>query len=306
MVRPREQVDRRRLLDDLAGVHHDDARAVLRHNAEIVRDEEDGRAQAAREIGEQLEDLRLDGDVERGRRLVGDDERGVHDERHRDDDALAHAAGELMRIFPRALLGRGDADEREHLDRLGPRVALGRPRVDARDLADLVADGEHRVQRRHRLLEHHRDAIASHVLHLALRQTEQVASLEAHDAARLDAPGRAHEAQDGERGDALAASRLPDDADRLAHADGERHAVHGAGDAVVRIEVGMEVLDLEQGRRHASEAKSASVLPRGSCRGSNASRKASASALHANTVTRMASPGNSVTHHSSVTCCAPS
>src|SRR5688572_23993916 len=30
MVGPREQVDRRRLLDDLAGVHHDDARAVLR------------------------------------------------------------------------------------------------------------------------------------------------------------------------------------------------------------------------------------------------------------------------------------
>ena len=67
---------------------------------------------------EQLEDLRLDGDVERGGRLVGDDERGIHDERHRDDDALPHAAGELMRILARALLGARECRRVvEHLDR---------------------------------------------------------------------------------------------------------------------------------------------------------------------------------------------
>src|SRR5690348_1616556 len=43
MVRAREQVGRGRFLDDLAGIHHDDARAVLRDHAEIVRDEEYGR-----------------------------------------------------------------------------------------------------------------------------------------------------------------------------------------------------------------------------------------------------------------------
>ncbi len=44
------------------------------------------------------EDLRLDRDVERGRRLVGDDHRRAVQERDRDRDALAHAAGELVRI----------------------------------------------------------------------------------------------------------------------------------------------------------------------------------------------------------------
>ena len=75
---------------------------------------------------EQLEDLRLDGDVERRRRLVGDDERGVHDERHRDQHALPHAAGELMRILARALGRRRDADERRASRRRGPtpRVAM--------------------------------------------------------------------------------------------------------------------------------------------------------------------------------------
>ena len=54
---------------------------------------------------DQLEDLRLDGNVERGRRLVGDEDgRAVH-EGHRDHRALAHAAGELVRKV--ASLDRG-------------------------------------------------------------------------------------------------------------------------------------------------------------------------------------------------------
>ena len=46
---------------------------------------------------QQLEDLRLDGDVERGGGLVGDQQVGLVGERHGDHDALALAAGELVR-----------------------------------------------------------------------------------------------------------------------------------------------------------------------------------------------------------------
>ena len=81
---------------------------------------------------------------------------------------------------------------------------------------------------------------------VALVERDEVASLEADRAAGLDAAGRADEAQDRERRDGLAAARLADDADRLAGADGERHAVHGARDAVVGIEVGAQVVELEQ------------------------------------------------------------
>ena len=44
------------------------------------------------------QDLRLHGDVERGGRLVGDQQVRLVGERHRDHDALALPAGELMRI----------------------------------------------------------------------------------------------------------------------------------------------------------------------------------------------------------------
>ena len=58
---------------------------------------------------EQLEDLRLHRHVERRRRLVGDQQLGVVDERHRDHHALAHAAGELVRVGVDAPARVGDA-----------------------------------------------------------------------------------------------------------------------------------------------------------------------------------------------------
>jgi hypothetical protein len=50
------------------------------------------------EVAQQVEDLGLDGDVERGGGLVGDEQARVAGERHGDHDALAHAAGELVRV----------------------------------------------------------------------------------------------------------------------------------------------------------------------------------------------------------------
>src|SRR3546814_16553905 len=55
-------------------------------------------SQLALQLVQQGDDLRLDGDVEGGHRLVADDELRVEDQRAGDADALALAAGELVRI----------------------------------------------------------------------------------------------------------------------------------------------------------------------------------------------------------------
>ena len=75
-----------------------DVVAELGDDAEIVRDQDHGGAELGSQARDQLEDLRLDGDVERRRRLVGDQQLRVVDQRHRDHHALAHAAGQLVRI----------------------------------------------------------------------------------------------------------------------------------------------------------------------------------------------------------------
>jgi hypothetical protein len=46
-------------------------------------------------------------------------------------------------------------------------------------LGDLVADGEERIEARHRLLEDHRDVVAAHLAHL-FRQRQNIAAVE-HD-----------------------------------------------------------------------------------------------------------------------------
>ena len=58
-------------------------------------------------VVDQIEDLGLDRDVERRRRLVGDQQLRLVGERHRDHHALAHAAGELVRIPLTRLRGSG-------------------------------------------------------------------------------------------------------------------------------------------------------------------------------------------------------
>jgi hypothetical protein len=52
-------------LDDLAEVHHRHAVADIGDGREIVGDEEIGEAQGLLQLGEEVEDLRLDRDVER-------------------------------------------------------------------------------------------------------------------------------------------------------------------------------------------------------------------------------------------------
>ena len=70
----------------------------------------------ARQLLHQFEDLRLDGDVERGGRLVGDDQLGVAGQRDGDHDALAHAAGKLVRILLQPPRRIGDADQIQQFD----------------------------------------------------------------------------------------------------------------------------------------------------------------------------------------------
>ena len=137
----------RPLLDDPARVHHGDVVGDLGDHAEVVGDQHDRRVELALQAVEQLEDLRLDGHVERRRRLVGDQQLRVVDQPHRDHHALAHAAGELVRVAVDAAARLGDADQAEHLDGAVERLRLADVAVRADRLDQLVADLVEGMQR---------------------------------------------------------------------------------------------------------------------------------------------------------------
>ena len=76
MLRGGEDVSRLAPLDDLAIGHDADPVGHLPHDAEIVGDEQHRHVELGLELEQQVEDLRLDRHVERGRRLVGDERSG--------------------------------------------------------------------------------------------------------------------------------------------------------------------------------------------------------------------------------------
>src|SRR4051812_9395422 len=84
-----------------AEIHHGDAIGDVLHHGEVVRDKDIGEAEPVLQVAKQIEDLRADRNVERGHRLVADDEFRFYRQRARDGDALALAAGEFVRVTPR-------------------------------------------------------------------------------------------------------------------------------------------------------------------------------------------------------------
>src|SRR5262245_30760446 len=250
----RAVIDRRRrpALHDAARIHHVDPLGVTRHHPEIVCDNDECRVEPTRQPIHQFEDLRLDGHVERGRRLVCDDELGIAGDRDRDHDALAHAARELVRILLETAGRIGDADQAEQLDGALVRRGTIGPAVLLECLSDLPTDCENGIQRRHRLLEDHADVAAPNFTHLRVRQLHEIAAGEENLAAR-DPPGRIrNQAQNRQRADGLARSALADDCDCLALLDGIRYPVDGAHNSRTGPELGVQILNLQEWYQHPS------------------------------------------------------
>ena len=138
---------------------------------------------------DELEDLRLDRHVERGRRLIGEDQLRIARQRDRDHHALAHAARELVRVVIEAVLRPWDADLAEQLDHAILGGLAGDAHVLLDRLADLVADRQGRVQARERVLEDEPDLLAAQLAHVVFAQAQHVDAVE-DDIAGHDPPRR--------------------------------------------------------------------------------------------------------------------
>src|SRR5262249_34796218 len=242
MARRAEQRRDGRLLYLAACIHHHHALGDFGHHAEVMGDKDDGRTEALLEVGHETEDLRLDGDVERGGRLIRNQELGAAGQRNRDHHALAHAAGQLMRVLARAPTRLGDADKAEHLHHTLVHLLAVKSLMQPQRLSDLAADGEDWIEACHRLLEDHADVVAAALAHGGFAKLEEVSALKT-DRARNTAGRLRHQPQNGICGDRLSATALADDRDRLTSLHRERDAVDRAVHPLRRAEVGLQVFD---------------------------------------------------------------
>jgi hypothetical protein len=258
-------------LDHPAAVHHGHAVGDASHDAEVVGDQHHRHVLVALQLGEQREDLRLDRHVERRGRLVGDQHHRVAGERHRDHHALAHAAGELVRILVEPPLGVGDVHAVQQRERPGARLGSRHLLVPDQRLGDLLADLHVRRQRGHRVLEDHREARPAHLVELGRRPAEQLASLEARGASDLGVRGQ--QPHHGEEALALARTRLAHDADALAGLHAQREVIDRRDVAVGRAEAHRQRIDLEHGTHRRGDPRWARRLSGHGDRGHRAARR---------------------------------
>src|SRR5215831_427663 len=284
-----KQLQDRSLLDLAACIHDNDALAGFGHHPEIMRDEDDRRPGFFLQLEDELEDLRLDGDIERGGRFVGDEQLRAAGQRHGDHRALAHAAGELMGIVIKAALRIGNAHDLEHVACSLARLLTAQPLMDAQGFRNLVANGEDRIERRHWLLENHSDTIAAKVAHFGFAERQQIDAIEADRTTNGAGDAFGQQAQHRERGYALAATRFADNPEGFTGSNGERNLINRTGNAILGKEVRLEVPDVQQRRHHA-------YLMRRAMRGSSLSRSPSPTRLTASTTSASASPGQNTVH----------
>ena len=208
--------------DDAAEIHHHDPGAEPADHGEVVADEQEGEVASRLQLAHQHQDLRLDGDVEGGDRLVGDQQFRLDREGAGDADALALAAGEFMREAVER--GCRQADLIEQRRGAGAGGAAAGEAVHFHRLDQGLADGAARVERGVRVLEDD--------LHAGPQRGQRGAARGAHvGAGEADAAGVGlDEAEHGACGGRLAAAGFADHADGLARTHVDIDAVDGVND----------------------------------------------------------------------------
>ena len=226
-------------LAHLAQVHDHDPVADVLHHRQVMGDEQHGQAVAALHVLQQVQDLGLDGHVQRRHRLIADQHLGIERQRPGDADALALAAGELVRA-PGPVL-------RLHPDRVHQLVyAVTAPRPDVvtphgQALGYHVADPAAGVERGDRVLEDHLQVGPNPAKVLTLEAGEILTGVDHLTRGDVD------QADDGSGDGRLAAAGLTHDPEGLALNDVEAHLRHGVHDTLAaRGKVHHEILDPQQ------------------------------------------------------------
>ena len=113
---------------------------------------------------EQIENLGLNGHIQSRGRLIGNQQVRFINESHGNHDALQLTAGKLVRILLHAALGFFDADTFQQFQCFLPCFFFAKLFiVHTRCFNQLRTDTHKRIERGHRLLENHADAVTAQI-----------------------------------------------------------------------------------------------------------------------------------------------
>ncbi|MNC40476.1 hypothetical protein D3C75_891880 [compost metagenome] len=154
-------------LNHFTKVHYGHTVTDMLNHGQVMCNKKICESKTVLQFFQQIDHLRLNGDIQCGDRLIADDEFGIHRERTGDPDTLALSTREFMRITCGMVMV-----ESNHIQQLfNPFFAFctasSHP-VNVQRLANDIRNRKPRIQRCVRVLENHLH-IAAHSLHFARR-----------------------------------------------------------------------------------------------------------------------------------------
>ena len=252
--------------NNLSPIHDSDAGGEIAYDRHRMRNEQVGKSEITLQLRKQVDDLGADADVERGYRLVANNEFGAKGEGAGNADALPLSAGEFMRVAAEG--GFVEAHSAQEFDNAAAKVELrstGQPGacpelvegaafptlvpVNDERFGDDVLHAKARVERGERVLKDDLQ-VAPKAAHFAPVGCKQVATFEQNRAG-----SRLNQAQNQASERALAGAGFADQAQCLSAMNFERNVVDGANftarfSAQSGVGVGenfREVADFQQG-----------------------------------------------------------
>jgi hypothetical protein len=140
--------------NDFAQVHHHDPMAEVFDYSQVMRDKKEGDTALLLQILQEVDDLRLDGNVQRANRLITDEQFRFNSQSARDSNSLALTAAEFVRIA--LSVGRVKADGAEQLGNAGLTGGIVLcEAMNVEGFTDDVFDGHPRIERAVRILKNH-------------------------------------------------------------------------------------------------------------------------------------------------------
>ena len=119
MLRLLQDILRRPLLDEMSGVHDEDAIREVAGARDVVGDVEERHALVLAQLTHQIQDADADRDIEHRDGLVGDDQLRPQRECLGETDPLPLATAELVREAPTRVADRHEPHRLEHPVQLG-------------------------------------------------------------------------------------------------------------------------------------------------------------------------------------------
>ena len=216
------------------------------HDLQVVGDKQHRQAKIRLQVHEQVQDLRLDRDIQRRGRLVQHQKPGVQRQGAGDGHALGLPAGQLTRASGQEI-GRQSATRKQ---RGGPLAHLGAGRVASgqKRFRQDLRDGQARAERQERVLRHHPDRPAR-AAQFGAPDGQPIAAIEG-DAAALNG----HQPQDGAQKAAFARPGFAHHAQCGPAGQRQTDPVHRRslrrGKQAARLVADHKVLNLKKGGGH--------------------------------------------------------